>query len=257
MLLAVDVGNTATKLALFSENKLSERFIIPTLKGKTAEELYETFNEKNIRFSDVIVCSVVPEIDSILQKLFKHFFGKDPIFVDHNTELDISINYNPPESLGADRLINAFSVLEKYGETSIICDFGTATTVDLVTKDREFLGGVIVPGIGTLSDALSIKTSKLPKVEIRKPEKLLGNSTSECIQAGIFHGYLGMIERLIVNMQSEIKEKALVITTGGWANLIAENLDLIEIVDENLTLEGLNLFFTRLIGNLPTNNIQV
>lgn len=246
MLLAVDIGNTATKLAIFQDGKIKNRSIIPTLKGKTPEELYETLTQENLLFSDVIICSVVPEVDPTFRALFTNFFGKEPIFIDHKIVLDISINYNPPESLGADRLVNAVAASRIYGTPCIICDFGTATTIDVLSSKNEFLGGVIIPGISTLSDALSIKTSKLPKVEIKKPPKLLGNTTIECIQAGIFFGYVGLIEKILVNIKSELEEPPKVIATGGWARLISEELNIFDEHNENLTLEGLQILFNQI-----------
>ncbi len=246
MLLAVDIGNTATKLATFQDGKIKNRSIIPTLKGKTPEELHETLTQENLVFSDVIICSVVPEVDPTFRALFTNFFGKEPIFIDHKIVLDISINYNPPESLGADRLVNAVAASRIYGTPCIICDFGTATTIDVVNSQNEFLGGIIIPGINTLSDALSIKASKLPKVEIKKPPKLLGNTTIECIQAGIFFGYVGSIEKILVNIKSELKENPKVIATGGWARLISEELNIFDAHNENLTLEGLQILFDQI-----------
>lgn len=245
MLLAVDIGNTTTKLGFFDQEELKKRLVIPTPKEKSTRELYKSFNKENPSFSNVIISSVVPEINSTFRKFFNDSFAKEPVFVDYNLNLDISLKYNPPESLGTDRLINAFSALEKYQKTCIICDFGTATTIDAVSENRVFLGGVIVPGISILPDALSTKTSKLPKVEISTTTKVIGNSTSECIQSGIFHGYIGLVESLISKMKQELNEEAFVVATGGWASFIKENTDLIESLDENLTLEGLYRIFKK------------
>ncbi len=254
MLLAIDIGNTATKLAIFDDGKLTQRITIPTLKGKTAEELYEDLNQEKLIFSDAIVCSVVPEVEPTFRRLLTEFFGKEPIFVDNKMVSNISINYEPPESLGSDRLVNASSATSKYGAPCIVCDFGTATTIDVINSNKEFLGGVIVPGINILSEALFIKTAKLPNVEVRNTGKIIENSTIKCIQSGIFHGYLGLVEKIISKMKEEMNEEPTVVATGGWAKLIAENLEIIEHLDENLTLEGLNQIFSDLQKN--SNSLQ-
>jgi type III pantothenate kinase len=242
MLLAIDIGNSSTKLGVFDNENLVKRLIIPTIRSKTADEIYLSIqDELNLQFSAVVVSSVVTELRDAFYELGEKYFNRTPIFVDNSFDFGLEIKYFPPENLGIDRIIAAFAAVKKYGKPCIVCDFGTATTIDAVNSKNEYLGGIITPGMNTLSEALFIKTSKLPRVEIRKPETVIGNSTVASIQSGIFYGYIGLTEGIIKRMSDELGEKPNVIATGGFAKLIAENCDLIEIIDENLILEGLRL----------------
>jgi type III pantothenate kinase len=157
----------------------------------------------------------------------------------------LKILYESPKDIGADRLVDAFAAVEKYGKPCIVCDFGTATTIDVVNERSEYLGGIITPGLSVLADTLFQKTSKLPKVEVKKPEKVIGNSTVTSIQSGIYHGYIGLVDGILQKMINELGEKPQIIATGGLAALIAENSDLITIVDETLMLEGLRLIYKK------------
>lgn len=242
MLLAIDIGNSSTKLGLFDDENLVKRLAVPTIRTKTADEIYETIKEEiSAHVSTIAVSSVVPELNDAFRVLGEKFFNCTPVFVDNRFDFGLEIKYFPPENLGVDRLVAAFAAVRKYGAPVIVCDFGTATTIDVVNSKNEFLGGIITPGISTLADALHLKTSKLPRVEIRKPESVIGTSTIHAIQSGIFYGYIGLTEGILERMRTELGEQPKVIATGGFANLIAESIDLIEIIDENLMLEGLRL----------------
>lgn len=242
MLLVIDIGNSSTKLGVFDRENLFKRLIIPTIRGKSSDEIYKSIHEEiNGQFSAVVVSSVVPELNDSFLELGEQYFNQTPVFVDNRADFGLEIKYFPPENLGVDRLVAAFAAVQKHGAPVIVCDFGTAATIDAVNSRNEYLGGVITPGINTLSEALFIKTSKLPRVEIRKPETVVGNSTVSSIQSGIFYGYVGLTEGILRRMIGELGEKPKIVATGGFANLMAENCDLIEIVEENLMLEGLRL----------------
>ena len=242
MLLAIDIGNSSTKFGAFDGENLFKRLTIPTIRSKTADEIHASIQDEiKDRFSAVVVSSVVPELNDAFRDLGEKYFNQTPLFVDNRMNFGLEIKYFPPENLGVDRIVAAFAAVEKYGAPVIVCDFGTATTIDAVSARKDFLGGIITPGINTLSEALFIKTSKLPRVEIRKPETVIGNSTAHAIQSGIFYGYIGLTEGILRRMMSELDELPKTIATGGFARLIAENCDLIEIVDENLMLDGLRL----------------
>ncbi|MGQ0543286.1 MAG: type III pantothenate kinase, partial [Blastocatellia bacterium] len=157
----------------------------------------------------------------------------------------LTIKYDPITSVGTDRLINAFAAVTKYGKPIIACSFGTATTIDAVNENCEFLGGIIAPGMATLAESLHLKTAKLPRVEIAKPKQVIGSSTESSIMSGIFYGYVGLVEGLISRLGVELGDKAKVIATGGFARLIAPEVHAISIVDENLTLDGLRLVAER------------
>lgn len=246
MLLAIDIGNSTTKLGVFDNESLITRLTIPTIRDKTADEINASVQEElNQIFSAVIISSVVPELNDAFRQFSENYFNLQPVFVDNTFGFGFEIKYNPPENAGADRLVAAFAAVEKYGKPIIVCDFGTATTIDVVNSKNEYLGGIITPGMNTLSDALFMKTSKLPRVELKKPESVIGNSTVSAIQSGIFYGYIGLTEGILQRMIDELGAKPKIVVTGGFAKLIAENCDLIEIVDENLMLEGLRLLYEK------------
>lgn len=242
MLLAIDIGNSTTKLGVFDQRKLITRLTIPTVRDQSAGEIHASLRGKlDHGFSAVIVSSVVPELNEAFRELAEKHFNLHTIFVNHTFDFGFQIKYHPPEAAGADRLVAAFAAVEKYGRPVIVCDIGTAATIDVVNSKNEYLGGIIAPGMRTLSDALYLKTSKLPRVEIKKPESVIGNSTVGAIQSGIFFGYVGLTEGILRRMFDELGEKPRVVATGGFARLIAESCEMIEIVDENLMLDGLCL----------------
>ncbi|MGI8638564.1 MAG: type III pantothenate kinase [Pyrinomonadaceae bacterium] len=257
MILAIDIGNSRTKLGVFDGAKLIKRFTIPTIRSKSADEIYDSIQpEITQQISSVIISSVVPELENSFRKLAERYFNSKAAFVDNKFDSGLKIRYFPPENLGTDRLIAAFAAVGKYGKPIIICDFGTATTIDVVNSKSEYLGGIITPGINTLGEALFTKTSKLPRVEIKKPESVIGNSTVSSIQAGIFYGYIGLVEGILRRMSGELDEKSKVVATGGFAKLLAESCDLIEIVDENLMLDGLRLIHEKEKDFLPTKHTK-
>ena len=248
MFLTIDIGNSSTKIGVFESETLVKRLIIPTIRSKTADQIYASVEEElSGQFSAIVISSVVPELNDAFRALGENHFNCTPFFVDNRLDFGLAIKYSPPENLGIDRLVAAFAAVSKYGAPVIVCDFGTATTIDAVNRRNEYLGGIITPGMNTLSEALFIKTSKLPRVEIRKPETVIGGSTVDSIQSGIFYGYIGLTEGILKRMSAELGENPKVIATGGFAGLIAENCDLIEIVDENLMLDGLRLIYEKLV----------
>ncbi len=244
MLLAIDIGNSNTKFGVFNREKLISKFVILTITNQTSEEIYSKLQTQlNYEISAVIISSVVIELDLIFRTLFETYFDLSPIFVDYKFNFGFTINYFPLETCGSDRLVNTFAAVQKYEKPCIVCSFGTATTIDFLNSKNEFLGGIIAPGMKTLADSLFEKTSKLPRVEIEKPEKVIGNSTVTSIQSGVFFGYIGLVDGLIRRMIAESDDKPRIIATGGFSGLIAENSDLIEILDENLLLDGLRMIF--------------
>lgn len=240
MLLAIDIGNSLTKFGVFENDALLHRFDIPTVRAQTANEIH---NPKLQLIDAIIISSVVPELKNTYLELARKYFHLEPIYVDSTFDFNLKIKYYPPENLGVDRLIAAFAAVEKYGAPCVVCDFGTATTIDAVNRKNEFLGGIIAPGMRTMSAALFLKTAQLPHIEIRKPESVIGNSTIKAIESGIYYGYVGLVDGVIARMTGELGETPKVIATGGFADLIAECSEKIEIVEENLMLEGLRLIY--------------
>lgn len=247
MILTVDIGNSLIKFGVFDREKLISRFFIPTVREYDFSELSRLTKENlKYEFEAIIISSVVPQLHETFRQFTEKLFNLKPFFVDNTFDFGLKIKYDPPENLGVDRLINAFAAVNKYGKPCIVCSFGTATTIDFVNKDAEFAGGIIAPGMQTMADALNLKAAKLPQVEIRKPASVFGNSTVLAIQSGIFYGYIGLTEGILQKMFAESNEKPSVIATGGFSKLIGENSNLIEIVDANLTLEGLRLIRERI-----------
>lgn len=247
MILTIDIGNTTTKFGVFESDKLIKRHIIPTIRSKTADEIYESLQgELNYIFSGVIISSVVPELNESFTKLSENHFNSNVIFVNHDFDWGFKIIYNPPENVGIDRLIAAFAAVQKYGKPCIVCDFGTATNIEVVNKQGEYIGGIITAGMNLLADSLHARTSKLPKIELRKPEKTIGDSTVSAIQSGVYFGYIGLVDGIVKRMIDELGEKPKVIGTGGLVNLIAETSKMVKIVDENLLLDGLHLIYQKL-----------
>lgn len=244
MLLAIDIGNSSVKFGVFDKEILASRFMIPTVRRQSATEINSLIsNQLNFNISAIIIASVVPETNQSFQEYGENFHRLKPIFVEQTFDFGLKIKYDPPEAIGIDRIAAASAAARKYGKPCIVCDFGTATTIDAINEQSEYLGGIIAPGINTLSESLFIKTSKLPRVELVKPESVIGNSTVSSIQSGIFYGYIGLTEGILRRMINELGEKPRVIATGGFAGLIAESCELIEIVDENLMLEGLQMIY--------------
>ncbi|MCB1025102.1 MAG: type III pantothenate kinase, partial [Acidobacteria bacterium] len=229
MILTVDIGNSRTKFGMFDGGQLVRKFVIETIRAQSAESIFETLRSAIPDLPQaIIVSSVVKELDKTYLDLSNDFLRVKPQFIDHTLDLGFEIKYEPREDCGSDRLVGAFSAIEQYGAPCIICSFGTATTIDIVNQEREYLGGIITPGIGTLASALFEKTSKLPHVELSKPKSVIGNSTVNSISSGIYFGYIGLVDGIIKRMIDESGSKPLVISTGGFAELIAEESEYVE-----------------------------
>ena len=251
MLLAIDIGNSSIKFGVFESSSLIDKFTIPTARDYSVNELLfdrlQYIKDRFFAIDTIGIASVVPEVEDTFRDALKELLRVTPTFIDHTFDFGITIKYDPPESLGIDRLINASAAVLKHGSPLIICSFGTATTIDAVNSGSEYLGGTISPGMRTFSEALYLNTSKLPLVRIEKPDSVIGQSTDGSIRSGVFYGSIGMAEGIIRRMFLEIGEglKVKVISTGGFADLIAQNTDMIDIVDENLTLDGIRILIGR------------
>ena len=241
MLLAVDIGNTATKFGLFDGDKLTSKFSIPTRRDASLDDLRLAIGDRlpeNVK--SAIVCSVIPESSASLRSVLVDTTGVDPLVVDNTFDFGLKINYQPLESLGTDRLVNAYAAVEKYGAPAIVCSLGTATTIDVVSPDREFLGGIIGPGMDALAEALHLKAPRLPRVKIDGWTRLLGNTSEDSIRSGIYFGYVAMVEGLITRIRTEAGVSR-VIGTGGNAERLSTELAGIMTVDSDLLLHGLRL----------------
>ncbi len=241
MLLAVDIGNSAIKFGLFEGDTLTSKFSIPTKRNATSDEIKLDVGDRlSESIGSAIVCSVVPEIDALMRDFLRSVTNSDPVFVNNSFDFRLKINYQPLESLGTDRLVNAFAAVEKYGAPCIVCSLGTATTFDVVSPDRDFLGGIIAPGLEAMAEALHLKAPRLPSVAGEKSEKLLGNSTAESIQSGIYNGYVAMVEGLLTRTRTE-SGVSRIIGTGGNAKSLSAEFTGMMTVDPDLTLNGLRI----------------
>lgn len=253
MLLAIDIGNSNIVLAIFDNKKIIEILRIFTDRNKTSDEYWllitDFFNQIGItreHLKDIIISSVVNPVLERIKEALVHRLKIEPLIVDFDVDIGIKILYENPKELGIDRIVNAVGGYEEYGGPLIIIDFGTATTFDVVDENGDFIGGAIAPGIGISISALSEKAPALPKVDISIPEKAIGKNTISNMQSGFFYGFLGQTEELIRRIKLELTKEPKVIATGGLAKTIATCSKLIDLVEPDLTIKGLQVIYNRL-----------
>ncbi len=249
MLLVIDAGNTNITLGVFAGEELVAQWRMVTDHDKGvdeyAAELRNLCESAKVDIDTVVIASVVPPLDQTLTRMVQDCFQLTPLFVNHTVDTGLKILYDSPADVGADRIVDAAAAVTKYGAPCIVVDFGTATTFNAVNAAREYLGGVIAPGLMISAEALFLRAAKLPRVEIKQPQKVIGSSTVGAIQSGIYHGYAGLVDGVLEKMIAEMNTKPRVIATGGLAPLIAGASRLIEKVDSTLTLDGLRLVYER------------
>ncbi len=248
MLLAVDIGNTNIVFGLFEDSGKCTKTLRLETKRDAVAKYYTSFFSKNKitknQIDSIIISSVVPQTKKEFKKSCNEYFGIKPFDVSENIEkLGIKIKIDNPKEVGADRIVNAIAFYKKYKKAGIIIDFGTATTFDVVGPKGEYLGGMISPGINLALAALTKAAAKLPQIKIAKPAKAIGKSTVSAMQSGIYYGYLGLIERSVTEIASELGKTSLrggpyTVATGGLAKFFG-SCKAIDSIEENLTLEGL------------------
>lgn len=253
MLIGVDIGNTDITFGLFQGKKLCDTFRMRSKVNRTSDEygmfildelLYKGYKKENV--DAVIIASVVPAVNHSFTSGIIKYFGLKPIIVGAGIRTGIRIKTINPQLTGADRIVDAVAGYELFGGPVITADFGTATTIDLVTPAGEFVGGVIVPGIRTAAKELSQQAAKLPEIEIRRPEHIIGKETVGSMQAGLVYGYIGQTEYIIRKMKEESGyDDVTVVATGGLGKMIAEETDCIDFYDSNLTLKGLQIIYDK------------
>lgn len=251
MLMAIDVGNTNTVIALYQGEEVRHSWRIATDKNRTSDELgltllrfIETEGLEAREIDAAVISSVVPPVMHALTNAVRRYMGCEPMLVGPETPTGMRILYENPQEVGADRIVNAVAAVHKYGAPLIIVDFGTATTFCAIDREGNYLGGVITPGVKIAMDALFERTAKLPRVEIRRPAKVIGRTTEASMQAGALYGQVGQVDGIVRRMKEEMEAPdCRVVATGGLAGTIAQESETIDILDRMLTLDGLRLIY--------------
>jgi type III pantothenate kinase len=252
MLLALDAGNTNITIGTFDGVRLAGRWRLRTIKEQTADEwgilmrnLFSLSSLDLAAIDGVIISSVVPAVDQPLEAMAERYFHRKPMFVNYETNLGISVRYDNPREVGADRLVNGVAGFCKYGGPVVVVDLGTTINFDIVSENGQFLGGVICPGIGMSISGLFARTARLPMVDFREPEKLIGSNTVGSITSGLYYGFVGMIDGILERLAAELGPSMKAVATGGQGNMIVRSSKWVRIYDEDLTLEGLRIIWER------------
>jgi type III pantothenate kinase len=248
MLLAIDVGNTNTVIGLFEGSQLVKNWRLTTNAEQTVDEygilfrnLFEPSGLSASQVKRAILASVVPPLNDTLTRMCQSYFHIDPLVVGPGIKTGVSLRVDQPKEVGADRIVNSVALFAKYGGPAIAVDFGTATTFDPIDEQGSFLGGAIAPGLKISADALYQRAAKLPRIEIKRPDRVIGKNTIDNIQIGLYYGYLGLVEGILSRMLAELGPRTTVVSTGGFGGIFAKDSTLIHHYDPHLTLVGLQL----------------
>ncbi|MFE1565047.1 type III pantothenate kinase [Bacillus velezensis] len=252
MLLVIDVGNTNTVIGVYHDGELEYHWRIETSRHKTEDEfgmlLRSLFEHSGLMFEQIegiSISSVVPPIMFSLERMCTKYFHIEPQVVGPGMKTGLNIKYDNPKEVGADRIVNAVAAIQQYGGPLIVVDFGTATTYCYIDENKQYMGGAIAPGITISTEALYSRAAKLPRIEIARPDNIIGKNTVSAMQSGILFGYVGQVEGIVKRMKWQATQEPKVIATGGLASLIANESDCIDIVDPFLTLKGLEIIYER------------
>ncbi len=253
MILVLDAGNSTIALGVYQEDQLAFHWRISTERQKTEDEyamqLQSLFKHASMSFDQitgVIISSVVPQIMFVLEEMCKKYLRVKPMIVGPGVKTGLNIKYENPREVGADRIVNAVAALHLFGGRAlIVVDFGTANTYCYINEKGEYMGGAIAPGISISTEALYNKAAKLPRIEIAKQAQIVGKNTVAAMQAGVFYGFIGQVEGIVGRMKAQSKEDPLVVATGSMASLIADETQMIDMVEPLLTLKGLHIIYKR------------
>ena len=250
MLLAVDIGNTNITFGVFEDEQLRATWRMATNVNQMSDEyaalLLNLLHHQGLDTSDIkeiAFCGVVPPLQSTFEELFQRYFHISPLVIGPGIKTGVRIRMDNPREVGTDRIVNAAAAHYLYSGSVIVADIGTATTFDTISKEGDYLGGAIATGIGTAAEALFARAAALPRVELVRPQHAIGTSTITAMQSGIIFGYVGLVEGIVTRIQQELGEKAMVVATGGYAELIAKETAVIDTVNLDLTLVGLRLIY--------------
>jgi type III pantothenate kinase len=252
MLLVLDVGNTNTVLGVFDGKDLRAQWRLTTNRAQTADEygilirnLFQLEGIEPKKITGIMIASVVPPLDGLLEEMADKYFHLKAVFLGPGTRTGMAIRYDNPQEVGADRIANSVAAFEKYGGPCVVVDFGTGINFDVVSEKCEYLGGAIAPGIGIAAEALFSRAARLPRVEIREPERVIGSNTVASMQSGLFYGAVGAVDGILDRLCATLGKKTKVIATGGQAALVAGASKFKPQVDASLTLEGLRIIYER------------
>lgn len=248
MLLAIDVGNSKIAFGIFEADRLKVSLSMSTaihrMEDEYASLLFNLLPHHEVAMSDIreaIMCSVVPPLVHVFQELCQRYLGIPLLVVGPGTRTGVRISLDNPREVGPDRIVNAAAAYRFYGGPAIVIDMGTATTFDVISKEGDYLGGAIAPGMEMATEALYTRTARLPRIELARPPNAIGKNTVSAMQSGVIFGYTGLVEGLVARLEQELGEKARVIATGSYADVIAAETNVIETVNRHLTLLGLQL----------------
>ena len=250
MLLTIDIGNTNITLGLYNGKELGPRWRLATAYDHMPDEyglqlsgLLEHAGHTSQDVTGICMASVVPPITGKIIEACKRYLNIDPLVVDAGVKTGVRVRYEDPRAVGADRIVDAVAVVHLYGTPACVVDFGTATTFDAISKNGDYLGGAIAPGIGIAADALFQRTSKLPRVDLQKPPSVIGRNTVHSMQSGLLYGYVGLVEGMVARFRQELGPDMKVIATGGLADIVAQETEVIQLVAPWLTLDGLQMIW--------------
>jgi len=248
MLLCIDLGNTNITFGLYDGDDLQSQWRIKTDHHKMPDEYGILFlnllahgGQRAQSVTGICMCSVVPPLTGILDQMCNTYFGRAALLVDAGVKTGVKVRYDNPREVGADRVVDAAAVYRLYGSPACVVDFGTATTFDAISREGDYLGGAIAPGIGIAAEALFARAAKLPRIDLVRPPRAIGSNTVHSMQSGLLFGYVGLVEGMVARFRAELGDDMRVVGTGGLAEIIARETNVIQQVDPWLTLKGLSI----------------